>query len=221
MNGLITWLLDLLYPPKCMFCGRLMDSTDAHSCGKCLQNLPEYDGALRNVEYFEKTVAPFFYEDLVRAAVLRYKFHGMQDYAGQFAKWMAVWVKDNLEGEYDLISWVPCSRRRRWTRGFDQSEVLAKALAAELGLKPVGTLKKIRHNPKQSGTKDAAARKANVLGVYRPINPKKLAGKRILLVDDVLTTGATLSECGKTLRMAGSGDLVAAVIAAVRTNMKE
>ena len=221
MNPLIGYLLDLLYPPKCMLCGRLLESAGQVLCGRCGHQLPEFDGSLRKVPYFEKTVAPFLYEPPIREAILRFKFHGMQAYAGQFAGWMAVWVRDRLEGEYDLISWVPCSRRRRWTRGFDQAELLARALARELDTEAVCTLKKIKHNPKQSQTADAAKRRANVLGVYRAIEPERFSGKRILLVDDVLTTGATLSECGKVLRMAGSGDLVCAVIAAARLERKE
>ena len=221
MNAFAEWLLDLLYPPKCMFCRRLLESSEEPYCGRCQESLPEYDGPLKKVLYFEKAVAPFYYEEPVRDAILRFKFHGMQSYAKQFAQWMAVWVRDKLEGTYDLISWVPCSRQRRWSRGFDQAELLAKALAEELGAGAVCTLKKIKHNPKQSKTDSVARRRANVLGVYCAVEPERFCGKRILLVDDVLTTGATLSECGKVLRMAGSGDLVCAVIAATRLEIKE
>ena len=221
MSGLIRYVLDLLYPPKCMLCGRFLESSDESLCGRCGSELPEYDEALRSVPYFEKVVAPFYYEEPIRGAVLRFKFHGMQNYAGQFAAWMAVWVRDKLEGEYDLISWVPCSRRRRWSRGFDQAELLARALAKELGTEATATLKKIKHNPKQSQTGGAERRRAHVLGVYQTMKPQRIVGKRILLVDDVLTTGATLSECGKVLRMAGSGDLTCAVIAATRLEVKE
>ena len=221
MNGLIRYLLDLLYPPKCMLCGAVLEHSDTLLCPQGHAELPEFDGPLRTVPYFEKTVAPFFYEEPVRSAVLRFKFHGMQAYAEQFAEWMAIWVRDKLEGEYDFVSWVPCSRRRKWERGFDQAKLLAEALANELGTEAIATLKKCKHNPKQSRTSNAAQRRANVLGVYRVINPEQISGKRILLVDDVLTTGATLSECGKVLRMAGSGNPVCAVIAATRLDEKE
>jgi len=221
MSGLIAWFWDLIYPPKCMFCGKLMEHSATPFCTNCQLDLPEYDGPLKTVPYFEKTIAPFYYEGSVRSAILRYKFQGMKRYALPFAQWMAVWVRDKLEGEYDLISWVPCSRLRKWSRGYDQAETLAKALAAALGAEAVCTLKKIKHNPKQSNASSAARRRANVLGVYRAVKPEQFAGKRILLVDDVLTTGATLSECGKMLRLAGSGDLVGAVAAVTRLEVKE
>lgn len=221
MKELLEWFFDLLYPPRCMLCRRLMENSVKPVCGRCSVDLPEFDGPLKKVPYFEKTVAPFFYEEPIRDAVLRFKFRGMQKYAAQFAAWMAIWVRDKLDGEYDLVSWVPCSKRRRWQRGFDQAELLAKALAAELGMEAVSTLKKVKNNRKQSKTGSAAKRRANVLGVYQAVKPEDISGKRILLVDDVLTTGATLSECGKVLRMAGSGNLVCAVIAATRLETKE
>ena len=126
-------------------------------------------------------------------------------------------VKEKLAGKYDVISWVPCSRLRKWTRGFDQAKLLAQALAKELDMDAISTLKKIRNNRKQSTISNPAARRANVLGVYKVPNPEFVRGKRILLIDDVLTTGATLSECGKMLQMAGSGELMCAVVAAAHS----
>ena len=214
MNVFAELLLDLLFPPKCMLCGRLLQKEERVMCRDCAWgDLPELEGRPGEVPFFEECVAPFYYETPIRDAVLRLKFHGMQSYVEQFAAWMAVPVRDKLAGKYDFVSWVPCSRLRVWTRGFDQAKLLAMALAKELDAEAVCTLKKIRHNRKQSRTANAAVRRANVLGAYRAIDPDRLKNKRILLVDDVLTTGATMSECGKVLRMAGSGDLVCAVIA--------
>lgn len=222
MNPVLHWVLDLLFPPKCMFCGRLLpEHAERPLCSKCDTDLPEYDGALPKVDYYTCTVAPFFYEGMLREAILRFKFRGLSGYADQFADWMAIWVRDKLAGEYDLISWVPCSPLRRWTRGYDQAELLARALARRVGAEALQTLKKPKNNPKQSLRPDEASRRANVLGVYQAYKPERFAGKRILLVDDVLTTGATLSECGKVLRIAGSGDLVCAVIAAAKRQGKE
>ncbi|MBP3634125.1 MAG: ComF family protein [Oscillospiraceae bacterium] len=216
MRVLLRWLLDLLYPPKCMLCHRLLESSDQMTCGRCDGALPEQEGAGRTVQFFEAFVTPFYYEGYIKDAIRRLKFRGMQTYAPQFARWMAARVRKELEGKYDLISWVPCSGRRKWTRGYDQSELLARALAKELGADCVPTLKKIRHTKKQSKMPSAGARKANVLGAYKAIDPKSVFGKRILLVDDVLTTGATMSECGKTLQLAGSGALVCTAAATRR-----
>ena len=215
MSNLVDLFLDLLFPPKCMFCGTLMDSSADVVCSDCLHSdLPEVERELPKVQFFEKTVATFWYDEPIIGAILRFKFYGMSSNGSQFGRWLAGTVADKLDGRFDVISWVPCSSLRRWGRGFDQAELLAKALAGSLHMEAVPTLKKIRHNPKQSKTKGASRRKANVLGVYRAYEPQRFQGKRVLLIDDVLTTGATLSECGKTLLMAGSGELVCAVIAA-------
>ena len=123
-------------------------------------------------------------------------------------------VRAELAGQYDFVTWVPCSRRRRWQRGFDQAELLARALARELEAEVRPTLLKVRHNPPQSRTKSASARRANVLGVYRILPGAPVSGAKILVVDDIITTGATLSACGQVLRLAGAADLVCAAIAA-------
>lgn len=216
MKRMLRWLLDLIYPPRCMICQKMQDSSEKHFCGRCADLLPEYDEAARKVPMYEDAVAPFYYKEPLRSAVLRFKFNGLSGYADQFAEWMAIWVRDKLEGKYDVITWVPCSPMRRFARGYDQAEVLAHALGRVLKRPVLRTLKKVRNNPKQSKLKDSAQRRANVLGAYRPYKPERYAGKRILVVDDVLTTGATLSECGKVLRMAGADDLVCAVIAATQ-----
>ena len=79
--------------------------------------------------------------------------------------------------------------------------------------KPLPLLRKTVHNPAQSGLKEAAARRANVLGVYEAVDPERISGHRILLVDDICTTGATLAECARVLREAGAADVVCAAAA--------
>lgn len=215
MNAIAAWLCDLLYPPKCMLCGRLLRDSEAVLCGRCGHELPEWDNAPRRVPGYERCAAAFVYEEPIRGSILRFKFHGMQTYAVQFARWMAVRVRGELRTSFDFVTWTPCSRRRRWSRGFDQAELLAKALARELDLEARPTLEKFRHRPPQSKTKTAAKRRANVQGAYRLLPGADVRGRTVLVVDDILTTGATLGECGRILRQAGVKDLYAAVIAAV------
>ena len=215
MNTIAAWLCDLLYPPKCMLCGRLLRDSEAVLCGRCGHELPEWDNAPRRVPGYERCAAAFVYEEPIRGSILRFKFHGMQTYAVQFARWMAVRVRGELRTSFDFVTWTPCSRRRRWSRGFDQAELLAKALARELDLEARPTLEKFRHRPPQSKTKTAAKRRANVQGAYRLLPGADVRARTVLVVDDILTTGATLGECGRILRQAGAKALYAAVIAAV------
>ncbi len=221
MNAFLSWLLDLLFPPKCMLCGKLMPDAATMVCEKCGYDLPEWEGVPRKIKGYDACSAPFFYEEPIRSAILRFKFHGMQSYAKQFAVWMAARAGEELKGKYDLVTWVPCSRRRRWERGFDQSELLARALAKELGAEVCPLLQKHRHNRKQSKIKGAARRRANVQGVYRPLAPEKIRNRRILVVDDIVTTGATMEECGKVLLLHGASQLVCAAIAIARSDQKK
>ena len=81
-------------------------------------------------------------------------------------------------------------------------------------LSATATLKKVRHNKKQSGLGDISQRRANVLGVYRVLDPEAVRGKRVLLLDDVLTTGATAGECARMLLTAGAKEVHCAALAA-------
>lgn len=216
MNTYFRWFLDLIYPPRCMLCHCLMESSERATCGKCEDRLPEYEKPPRKVRFYEKTSVVFRYEGYIVDAVKRFKFHGMQTYSEQFAEWMCIRINGELAGKYDLVSWAPCSARRRRKRGFDQAELLAKEVAKRLGVPCIRTLRKIKEIPKQSKQTSDSARRANVLGAYKAYRPENYKGKRILMIDDVLTTGSTMEECGKILLWAGSGDLVCAAIVSAR-----
>ncbi len=100
------------------------------------------------------------------------------------------------------------------------ARLLAQALAKELDIPCVQALHRFRHTPPQSRLKGAAQRRANVLGVYRAVNRNDIKGKRILLLDDVVTTGATASECAKILLLAGAKEVYFAAVAAASHDKK-
>lgn len=217
------WLLDLLYPPKCVFCGRLLRENETDLCEGCRTRLPTVNESVKRGSFYTGCCCVYYYEGTVRDSVLRYKFRSMRQYADAYGRLLAMRLL--RQGEtYDLLTWVPISARRRRSRGYDQARLLARRTALELGLPCVQTLRKIRHNPAQSRQADAAARRANVLGVYAAEKAESIKGKRILLIDDVITTGATLSECSKVLRAAGAETVACATLAATRettgTNQK-
>ena len=107
---------------------------------------------------------------------------------------------------------VPVSRKRLRQRGFDQSRLLAASLCVDWHVAPVETLRKAVDNPAQSGLTDAEHRRANVLGVYEAL-PENVRDKRLLLIDDIVTTGSTLTECVRVLREAGAADVVCLTLA--------
>lgn len=210
------WLLNLIYPARCVFCGDWI----AHPglCRHCAVSAPQVEeeritadlgGGLR-------CAVPFWYEGAVREGLLRFKFRGSRASARPLGELLGQCAAERFSGEFDLVTWVPVSRKRRRHRGYDQAELLARSACRLWGVKPVRCLKKVQHNPAQSALADAAARRANVLGVYDPVRPERFAGKRVLLIDDICTTGATLRECGRVLRSAGAAEVLAAAVAKPR-----
>lgn len=205
-------ILDLLYPPKCPFCGKLLEKGHL-LCPECEGKLPWLSGnrAEREVELTGGCVSVVEYDDRVRKGVHAFKFQGKSARSGAFGLLIAQCVKD--QGiTADLITWPPLSKKRLRERGYDQAQLLAEKVGKELALPVLRTLKK-EHRPAQSGLEDKAERRANVLGAYAAIDAETFRGKRVLLIDDVFTTGSTLSECAKVLRLAGAEAVVCATLA--------
>lgn len=218
MSGPLGFLLDLLFPPKCVFCGKVLDSGESGICARCQRELPWLTGseAEQTGEFFSLCAAPLRYQNKVRDSIRRYKFKGRRGYHKVYGRLVAQCIHDHLAGRYDLITWVPLSPQRKKERGYDQAFLLASAAALELGEVAVETLRKERDNAAQSGITEDAQRRANVLGAYTPVDPELVASRRILLIDDVVTTGSTLSECARTLRTMGAEDVVCAALARAR-----
>ena len=168
-----------------------------------------------------RCAAPLYYEDRVRDSLLRFKFEERPHYARGYAEFLARTAALEFGGEFDLVSWVPVSEKRRRERGYDQAELLAKELCVLWNTNPVRTLAKTVHTPAQSGISAPEQRRANVLGVYEAVERERWLGKRILLVDDILTTGATISEAARTLRLAGAAEVMALTLAAGREAAKK
>lgn len=209
-------LMELLFPSKCILCGTLLRREETDLCRRCRQEAPEFGKGKSRQRFLDSFAAIWYYEGNVRKSLLRYKFGGAQHYAGGYGRLLAMKVMEYGPDDIDILTWIPISSLRRFRRGYDQVELLGKAAGKELGMKPVRLLKKIRHNKAQSGIHDAAQRRENVRGVYRILPGQDVAGKRILLLDDILTTGATAGEAARVLKEAGAKEVHCAVIAAAR-----
>ena len=214
--NLYHFLMELLFPPKCVLCRKLLKSGEIDLCRECRADAPEYAGKKINIRFLDSFAAVWYYEGNVRRSLLRFKFYNARSYGVSYGRILAMRLQREYPDGFDMLTWVPVSRLRKLRRGYDQVELLAKAVGRELGLSPVPTLKKIRNNRPQSRMKDPAARKANVLGAYRLLEAADVSGKRVLLLDDILTTGATAGECARMLRMAGAKEVHCAAVAAAR-----
>lgn len=217
---LFAWLLDLIYPPKCPFCGKLLGKDESDICIQCRKALPEVSGSIKRGENFRQCWSVYYYEGFVVDSIHRFKFSGMQQYAQVYGRLIAMMLLRNKVA-FDVLTWVPISKKRRRKRGYEQTQLIAKTVAAELGRTCVPTLKKVRDNPPQYTQKSAAERRGNVLNVYRAVHPERFRGKRVLLIDDIITTGSTLGECSKTLRIAGAAQVECATLAATQYSDKQ
>jgi ComF family protein len=202
-------ILDLLFPPKCVFCRKLQKS---RCCPECTKT---YLGAAHCQEgmYFSQCWVPLNYAGPVRDAILRFKFQDQREYAKIFGKILADCIREHLDGQFDLVTWVPVSAQRRKERGYDQAELLAQAVSRELGLLAVPTLEKTRHTPAQSTLHHREDRRENAWDAYRVTERAAVENRRILLIDDIITTGATLNASSRALLAADAKEVLAAALA--------
>lgn len=207
--------MGLLFPRKCILCRRLLSRKELDLCGDCRRDTDLWQSSKRKFQFLDSVTALWYYERNVRGCIVRYKFYGARHLAAGLGRCLAMRILQE-DVSYDLLTWVPVNFWRRLRRGYDQAELLAWAVGKELGIRPVRTLKKVRRNKKQSSLGEASQRRANVLGVYRITAPKLVEGKKILILDDVLTTGATAGECARMLLTAGAKEVHCAVLAAAR-----
>ena len=206
-------LPDLLYPPRCPFCGRVLERGENRLCALCQRELPRTDGPGPAPEGCDLCLSPLHYLGGVRRAVHRYKFKGVKSLSGLFGELMAQCLSDGRNGAVDLMTWVPLHPKRKKRRGFDQAELLARRAAELCGIPAVSTLEKVRRTGTQSRQNTEVDRRANVEGAYRALPGPDLTGKRVALVDDVVTTGSTLAQCAACLRGAGAAEVVALTFA--------
>ncbi len=213
-------LLDLLYPPKCVLCGRILDDGEVDLCEGCRIDGPVFASSRGKLPFIKSWTAIWHYEGYVRRSLLRFKFHSARNYAKSYGRLLADKIEEAYPDGFDLLTWVPISTLRRLGRGFDQGELLAQAVGKELGIQPLQLLKKTRNNKPQSGISGQAHRRANVLGVYKATDVEILADKRILLLDDIITTGATAGECARILLTAGAKEVICAAVASAQHDTK-
>jgi predicted amidophosphoribosyltransferase len=185
----------LLSPPGCERCGRPLE-VPTERCSDCPPSPLTWSRAA------------FLYDGPVRAGLIRLKFGGLRASAGEIAPFMvgALQGVPPLEWEsavHPVVTWVPLGRRRRRCRGYDQAEVLARAVGAALGW-PVSRLLRRGVETEPQARRAGLERRRALRGAFEAVAPSP---PWIVLVDDVLTSGATAGECARVLRAAGAVDI--------------
>ena len=208
-------ILDVIFPPRCAFCGKLLE-TSGDVCGDCEKILPlrEPEAVLRTVGAAEYPCAvAMYYARPVSDGIKALKFGKRSWRAKPFARYVARAAEEAFCGQFDVVTYVPVSWQRNFSRGFDQARLLAEETAGRWGVRAEPTLRKIRNNRAQSSILSPAARWENVRDVYIVPHPRRVRGGRFLLIDDVCTTGSTISAAADALMAAGASRVVCAALA--------
>jgi ComF family protein len=231
-------VIDLLFPPLCISC-RAPVSEPGAFCSKCWQSIRFLDGAmceccglpfeldpgpqslcaacLAKPPNFDKARAVMRYDEHSRGPILALKHADRLDLIPGFARWLQRGGQ-SLLADTEIILPVPLHARRLWARRYNQSAELARLLGRMAG-KPANfdALRRARHTPSQGAMPSAGARRRNMRGAFQVPDGHKsaIAGRNILLIDDVLTTGATVDACARTLKRAGAAKVFVLALARV------
>ncbi len=211
-------MINFLFPLRCICCGRMLD-TDAEIslCNQCHPVVFTRYVEPRAFEkkFFDRVYCVADYTGHVRRAVLKYKFGNARYLANTFGTLIAERIQKNVpKTAFDLVTCVPLSPGRLKERGFNQSADIAKVVANIFGIpfEPDMLIKVKELSPLSK--MPAAERRKRVRGAYRFCENCEITKKRILLIDDIYTTGATIDECAKVLCMYGAASVTAAAMCA-------
>jgi ComF family protein len=216
--------LDLLFPPHCVNCGKIGIFLCEDCSGKILQVKSQTCPTCNRISKTGTTCPScrrksslngaisygYFKDPILKEIIHGYKYQRI----GALSKTLASFLVDLIREEevtFDVVTFVPITKVRESWRGFNQAELLAKEITREFEV-PLVKLIKTKETKTQVGL-TRKERLKNVSGSFRILKPANLAGKKVLLVDDVITTGTTLSECAKILKKARAKRVQAVVIA--------
>lgn len=195
-------ILNIIYPQICAICGNINKNALCNKCKLKLEKQAELKIEKNEDKYFNELIYFFKYEGLIRKLILDYKFNDKSYYYYTFVTFLLKNKKlfKKIQ-KYDTIVPVPISKNRMKTRGYNQSLLIAKGIAKKVNIKlEKDCLIKTKNIIEQSKL-SKEQRITNIKNAYKLINKEKIKNKKVLLIDDIYTTGSTVNECAKTLRI--------------------
>jgi ComF family protein len=229
--NLIKILIDLIYPPRCLVCGKFLNGYTSNSelafCPDCFGDFISIstphcticgtpfvskqgedhpcEKCIRKPPLFEAIYSPYLYQGALMNAIHRFKYGSKNSYAKHLGPLLAHFAGQILQSnDSTVLMPVPLHPKKLRQRGFNQSLLLARHVAREIDSKlDFLSLRRVKYTESQTGLNQDERRK-NVKGAFRIVKPDAVDGKEVLLVDDVATTGYTLNECARVLLKAGA-----------------
>ena len=201
----INHILNLIYPNVCGICGKICKESLCKKCEIKLDNIKKFKIDKIKDKNFEKHLYIFKYEGIIKEKLIEFKFNQKPYICKTFVKFL---IKNKkicrFLKSYDIIIPVPIHYNRKLERGYNQSALIVKQIAKQLDIKYEDKVLYKKINNKPQSTKNKEERKQNVIGVYDIKNEYKILNKKILLLDDIYTTGSTVNECSKILKKTGA-----------------
>lgn len=203
---------------KCIFCGELVEfGKEISICDNCYSMIPFLEDRvfeLGPMYSFDNCICLCEYNGILKDALRRYKFRNKSVYYRTLGKLLALKIIKVIKVKNeDIIMSIPLNKDRQIERGYNQSYLISNYISKVLRISEKSyVLKKIKNTSVQS-LMNKSLRGKNVEGAFKVIYPEKVKGRKVFLVDDILTTGSTLSECSRVLKESGAIEVTAVAIA--------
>ncbi|HCX45092.1 TPA: hypothetical protein DGT35_00630 [Patescibacteria group bacterium] len=228
-------LLDLIFPPLCLTCEKHLAKEKDNGpvcatciaspiryqnlfCPICLNNLKDESDTCHPHALYSLAPATNYDNPIIKKIVWQLKYEGWQSLAAPLAQLLIITAKDNnLELNNTIVVPLPLHSSKKRTRGFNQSELMADIVKSQLHLVwSPHNLERVKNTASQANQPDWGAREKNVEDAFFVNNPEQFLNKNVILIDDIFTSGTTLKEAARVLKLAGANKITALVIARAR-----